>query len=430
MTDWAPTAALFRVTSLCGALALLAVLLRRPDLLFVLAPLAVAAAVALLRGRPGTPVATFTMSDEVPLEGADVLARVRVDGLSGGGIDAVTIAVPTSGWVRAAGAATQAAALLPHDGTADIEFPMRALRWGRHEVGPAVLTVTAADGMFRYAPVPLPAQLVRVLPLSERFEGAADVPQARGSVGVHRSRRPGEGSDLSGVRPFGVGDRLRRINWRVSLRTDQLHVNATLSERDAEVILLLDARYDAGASQGIDGRASGVDIGVRAAAALARFYLRLGDRVGLITQGEAVRALPPRAGRAQLFGLLDLLLDVLPPQVRVGEPELLPPYGVDPRSLIVLLTPLVGESVFVRAAALVRAGHPLVVLDILPADAAPLEQTEWTPLALRLWRLQRSTRMHRLGELGVPVVPWQGPGTLDAVLRDLSRVAGPPRGLR
>ena len=37
---------------------------------------------------------------------------------------------------------------------------------------------------------------------------------------------PGEGGELAGVRRFGPGDRLRRIDWRVSLRARQLHVAA------------------------------------------------------------------------------------------------------------------------------------------------------------------------------------------------------------
>jgi len=44
-----------------------------------------------------------------------------------------------------------------------------------------------------------------------------------------------------------------------------------------------------------------------------------------------------------------------------------------------------------------------------------------------LWRLQRATRLHRLAELGVPIVPWRGEGSLDLVLRDLARAGSAPR---
>lgn len=412
---------------------LLAVLLRRPDLLYVAAPLALAATIVLVRRPSEAPRATFTVSEEVPFEGADVQAQVTV--ACPDGVELVSIAVASRDWVRRPGRGTSAwpkAGASAWSGVCDsggiaVVLPLRALRWGRQTVGPAVVTATAAGGLLRYGPQVLPAATVRVLPLSERFDATADVPHARGALGVHRSRRPGEGSELSGIRPFGIGDRLRRINWRVSLRTGDLHVNATLSERDTEVVLVLDARYDAGVSQGIDGRASGLDVGVRATAAVARFYLQLGDRVGLVVHGEQVRSLRSGSGRGHVFRLLDTLLDVAAPQVRTGEPELVNPAGLDPRAMIVLLSPLVGESAFVRAAALVRSGHPVVVVDTLPADAGPAEETEWTALALRLWRLQRTDRIYRLGELGVPIVAWRGPGSLDAVLRVLARASAAPR---
>ncbi len=421
---WVPTAALFRAAALVGGLALLAVLLRRPDVLYLAAPIAVATAAGLGRRPAASPRAVLTVTDDVPLEGGTLQARVRA---LAPGADVVAIAVPVDGWVQPPGGRTGVVAGRPDANDAvHLGVPLTARRWGRHQVGPAIVTVTAAGGLWRWGPAPVPARTVRVLPLSERFVGAADVPQARGSVGVHRSVRPGAGSELSGIRAFSPGDRLRRINWRVSLRAGELHVNNTVAERDAEIVLFLDGRYDAGASGGVDGAASGIDTGVRATAALARFYLQLGDRVRLITQSDRIVALPPASGRAQLTRVLDALLDVRAPLVLTGEPAILDPAGLDPRALIILLSPLVGRTVFDRAAALTRSGHPLVVVDTLPADAAP-PATEWTDLALRVWRLQREARQHRLAELGVPIVAWQGGGSLDVVLRNLARAGSVPR---
>lgn len=395
-------------------------LLRRPDLLYLAAPLALGTAAGLFDGAPAEPSAELRLSHDVLNEGGELTARIRVDAP---GADLVSVVVAGGPWV--APPAGTARAYVLREGRTDV--PLVARRWGRHDIGATTVSALAAHGLLRWGPHPLTARPLRVLPRIEAFQGAATVPQARGAVGIHRSSRLGEGAELSGIRPFAAGDRLRRINWRVSLRTDQLHVNSTVTERDAEVVLLLDGRFDAGRSEGIDGLASGIDTTVRAAAALARFYLQLGDRVGLIAQGERVIVLPPAGGRLQLTRLLDSLLEVRPPMVGTGEPALLDPPGLDPRSLVVLLTPLVGRTVYDRAATLFRRGHPLVVVDTLPGDAAPAVNSEWTALALRLWRLQRATRMHRLAELGVPIVAWRGAGSLDAVLRTLSRAGSAPR---
>ena len=52
----------------------------------------------------------------------------------------------------------------------------------------------------------------------------------------------------------------------------------------------------------------------------------------------------------------------------------------------------------------------------------------WTETAYRLWRLERDNTVGALREHGVPVVPWAGAGSLDLVLRDVSRLAAGPRG--
>ena len=60
----------------------------------------------------------------------------------------------------------------------------------------------------------------------------------------------------------------------MSSRTGTLHVTSTWSDRDTHVVLLLDTEHDIGISEGIDGRASSLDIAVgRAAAAIAEHYL-------------------------------------------------------------------------------------------------------------------------------------------------------------
>lgn len=426
-----------------------AVWLRRPDLLVLAGPILLASLVALARRPPGPVTAVARLSEDVAPEGSILELTVRVHAP---GADVVAVAVRPGGWISPGpGVATAGWAGRPgRDGATAVTLALRARRWGRHVVADTKVDASAAGGLLRWPTSTLPELPVRVLPLQERFEGAAVVPQARGALGVHHSTRPGEGGELSGVRPYVPGDRLRRVNWRVSMRADTagtgaLYVNATAGERDAEVVLLLDARFDAGDGAGPgdadphgsavpdpDLGAGGLDVAVRAAASLARFYLHLGDRVGLTAHGQRLIHLPPRAGRGQLTRLLEGLLDVRPPPTRTREPRLAEPPGLDPRALVILLSPLAGRTVHASAAALARRGHPIVVVDTLPVGVRPNQQTPWTDLALRLWLLQRETRTQRLRELGVPVVAWQGAGSLDAVLRDLVRAgAGPrPGGLR
>ena len=51
------------------------------------------------------------------------------------------------------------------------------------------------------------------------------------------------------------GDRLRRISWRVSVRSRELHVTTSPAEEDSGVLLVVDALGDHGHSGGLDGEA-------------------------------------------------------------------------------------------------------------------------------------------------------------------------------
>ena len=115
------------------------------------------------------------------------------------------------------------------------------------------------------------------------------------------------------IRPFRAGDRLRRINWTRSARSNELQVNSTWADLDTHIALIVDATDDFGVSEGIDGLASSLDGAVRAAGAIAEHYAPRGERVSLSTFGTTdVTSLPPGTGRAQLRRILDTLARVRP----------------------------------------------------------------------------------------------------------------------
>nr|WP_238344850.1 DUF58 domain-containing protein [Actinopolymorpha cephalotaxi] len=254
------------------------------------------------------------------------------------------------------------------------------------------------------------------------------MPNAAGLVGVHRSRRFGEGGELAGIRQFAPGDRLRRIDWRASLRTGELHVAQTLSDRDAELVLVLDVLHEAGRSEGIDGAPSVLDTTVRAAAGIAQHYLGRGDRVRLLEYGGRNRALRVGSGRRHFVAALEWLL-----AIRAGEGPHDPSAGIFARqilpqqALLVVLTPLLDHRSVALLARLARSGRTVLAVDTLPDSARPDRENPWTPVAFGLWRLERRNTVAQLLEHGVPTVTWAGAGSLDQALRDVSRRAAAPR---
>src|SRR6266511_888825 len=222
--------------------------------------------------------------------------------------------------------------------------------------------------------------------------------------------------------------RLRRIDWRVTLRTRQLHVVATLSDRDAEVVLLLDVLSEAGRSGGIGGAASVLDTTVRAAATIAEHYLHRGDRVSLLEYGYRARRLPPASGRRQYLRVLEWLLDV-----RASGGEYEPSAGafgthlLSANALVVVLTPLLDLRSAAMIARLARSGRFVVAVDTLTSDVRVSRFGPWSAVAYQLWRLDGNNVTGNLRDKGVPVVSWAGAGSLDQVLRDISRLAAAPR---
>lgn len=415
---WRPTAALVRAVGLGAALMLAAVLLRRVDLAVIAAPLLLGAAVALA-GRPHAgPTLTLRVPSDALLEGgkAELVATVTCADR----IDVAAVEVPPSaGLAPDAGAVPVRAVPVGAGVPTPVSLPVRAARWGRHPVGPAVLRATAAQGLLSWPPVLTEVATVTTWPLRDGFAAPDTVPRAEGLVGGHRSRRPGEGGDINGVRPFAAGDRLRRVNWRVTGRTGVLHVTSTFSDRDTEVLLVLDGTQDLGRAPD-----NSLDTGVRAAAAVAEHYLRAGDRVGLVDLARPYRSVPARNGRAHLVRLLDVLIDARTSRSEIPGPSAAEVVGLAAAdALVVLLSPLATAASLDAVAALARSGRSVVAVDTLPDGLRPDPRGDFTELAFRIWMLRREADLARLAELGVPVVPWRGTGSLDDVLRDAGRLA-------
>lgn len=426
---WRPTAAYGRAVGAGAGLLLAAVLLRRADLVVLAAPLLLGAALALSARPAGPPAVTLAVPADALLEGGRATVTATVVAADAIDVAAVVLTVPT--WLDPVRGPAPPAVVVPVAAgrPVGVDFPLRSTRWGRRQVGPATLQASAAYGLLSWPPVATESAATTTWPLRAGFDASDTVPRAEGLVGGHRSRRPGEGSDVAGVRPFVPGDRLRRVNWRVTGRTGLLHVTSTYSDRDTEVLLCLDSGQDLGRSPD-----SSLDTGVRAAAAIAEHYLRAGDRVALVDLGQRYRPVPARNGRNHLVRLLDVLLDARPQGSTDGTPgsggrlsaaDVTALAAAD--ALVVLLSPLSTPGSLRAVAALARAGRSVVVVDTLPAGLRPDPRGDYTELAFRLWRLRRDTDLFRLGELGVPVVRWQGAGSLDLVLRDASRAARAPR---
>lgn len=425
---WVPARALGRSIVVTGLLLLAAVALGRVDLVVLAAPFALGTALALRRRPVDRPVVRIAAGGHLLAEGGELDATVSVGNRDVVAYDLVVVRAEISRWLGVHHGDRPYVAAVGRGDIADIALRGQALRWGRHAFGPVTAHAVACDGLLVSPVGRAPTRGVKVYPLTEPFDAAEAMPRAAGLVGGHRSRRPGEGGELAGVRVFGPGDRLRRVDWRVTLRTRQLHVAATLSDRDAEVVLLLDVLREAGRSGGVHGAASVLDTTVRAAAGIAEHYLHRGDRVAMLEYGFRARRLRPASGRRQYLTVLEWLLDTkASPTLYEPTGPLFGPHLLPANALVVVLTPLLDQRTPAMLARLARVGRFLIAVDTLPPGIEPPNPGAWVRVAERLWRLERENVIGALRENGVPVVAWAGAGSLDQVLRDVSRLATAPK---
>lgn len=417
---WQPSTALVRAglgsAALCGG----AVALGRPDLLVLAAPLLVHAVAAVV-GRPKiVPTAVTRVGTPFVREGDGTTVRVTVDGADE--VEHAVFALTPHRHVAARPATGLVGSTDPTRAPRrELGVAVAGLRWGQRRVGDGLVAGTAPWAGYQWGPVPVGGSALTVLPQPGLFDSRTASPHPIGLVGQHPARRRGDGSEFESIRPFQPGDRVRRVQWRVSLRTGNLHVTSTVAEEDSSVLLLVDSGVEVGRAGGVRGSASTLDVAVRASAAVAEHYLIRGDRVGLrVLGGTGRNAVHTAAGRRHLRRVLDTLARVVPGENRDLDPARMR-FDTPAGSIVLVFSPMLSQAPVLATTTLAARGLDVVVVDCLPEQVDLGEDDERLALAWRMRLLEREALLARVRGTGIPVVPWRGPGTLDEVLRRLGR---------
>ena len=421
---WRPTPALARAV-VVGAVAVVAAVVGAAPAVMVLgAPFILVACFGLLHRPDTTPVLDAELDQRWLHEGQGTTSRLLIRHAED--VEHVARAMAPTPYVALHPPTGLVAGLA--DDLPTLEVGPR--RWGKRVLGEEQVCLTTPWAGYRWGPVTVHGDAVRVLPQTRGFDSRSETPRPVGLVGVNRSPRLGAGIEFADIRPFRPGDRLRRISWRVSVRSRELHVTTSPAEEDSGVLLVVDALGDHGQSGGLDGAASSLDQSVRAAAAVADHHIRSGDRVGLRIVGGEGGLLGYGGGIRHLRALFDLLAGVRPGELPEGIVKRLQ-LRVIGGSVVFVFSPMLGPAIVTATASLVQRGLPVVVVDTLPPDASPRVPDGVDPrlvdLAWRMRRLERDQVLAGLAGLGCPVIAWRGAGTLDDVLRRLARRATVPQ---
>jgi uncharacterized protein (DUF58 family) len=246
------------------------------------------------------------------------------------------------------------------------------------------LTVTPVEPTpARPGPGPISEQLLRALDITvaRRMEGLL--------AGDYRSRLLGDGSELAQVRPYTPGDDVRQIDWNVTARTGEPHVRVQHAERVLVTWLVLDTSPSMQFGTADRRKA---DVAEGAAIAVGHVATRRGNRLGVVTFGDArPRSTPVRQGRRGLLGLLTALRDdAEEPEQRVGATSLGEAIRradalARQRSFVVLVSDFRGPDDWRRPLLQLAGRHDVVAVEIRD----PREQE--LPNAGELWLVDPET---------------------------------------
>jgi uncharacterized protein (DUF58 family) len=282
-----------------------------------------------------------------------------------------------------------------------------AEKWGRYPVV-ARVNVVARGGLLLGTGLADAAD-VFVFPLVSPQSTAIPRTELLNRLGTHLTRHIGPGVEYADVRRYVPGDQLRTVNWPVSARRGSLHVTERLTDRAADVVVLID-RYP----QPPGPATEATDRVVRGAVQVVQSALRGGDRAGVVALGDRhPRWLGADIGRRQFYRILDAVLTA-GDGFETTPGTLAPRAAVPSGAIVVAFSTLLDTEFALALIDLRKRGHTVVAVDVL--DGAPFEENR-DRLVARMWSLQRSFMYRDMGTIGVDVVSWRGDTTLDQAMQ-------------
>jgi uncharacterized protein (DUF58 family) len=295
-----------------------------------------------------------------------------------------------------------------------------AQRWGRYPIR-ATVDVVAHGGLLTGTGT-ADATEVTVFPLTPPKATALPQTELLDRLGTHLTRHIGSGVEYADIRTYVPGDQLRSVNWPVSARRGRLHVTQRLTDRSADVVVLVDS-YPQPAGPATDS----TERIVRGAAQVVQTALRNGDRAGIVALGgRQPRWLGVDIGQRQFYRVLDTVLGA-GAQFETTTGTLAPRAAIPPGAIVVAFSTLLDTEFALALINLRRRGHVVVAVDVLQGSPFGAKQDA---LVDRMWALQRSAMYRDIGTVGVDVVAWQSDRTLDQSMRSMPDRRRPRAGRR
>lgn len=268
-------------------------------------------------------------------------------------------------------------------------------------------------------------KMVSVYPVFEELRkfpaGRINVKPLQGSM---PSRSPGPGTEFFEIRDYIPTDEFRRINWKASARVGNLLSNEYEWERMADVYIILDStRSSMHFSTAY----------IKVCASIGDYFLRLGNRVGLVAIGKFWTWVRSGSGRKQLIRLVDNLIDERPDEpISFGFQADNTLRVVPQASTVIFLSPMRDRRIRELVESIVERRQRILAM-IPTSDANYLKTSPsdppWVSATKKLVRLERENASRFLKRMGVTTVEWDPKlplaMTMEVFGRWLGRVPAP-----
>lgn len=250
----------------------------------------------------------------------------------------------------------QAGGDCPGASTWTMEYQVFPIHRGRYTLGPIVWRVLGPLGLaWRQSSGPTgPVKVYPNLLAIRKYDVLLHRAQLQ-ELGMRNTRQWGSGTEFERLRDYTPDDEYRRINWPATARRHRPVAIDYETERNQNIVLLLDTGRLMAARLPPDERLDGrqgtaltrLDYAVNAGLLLAYAALQYDDRAALIAFNDHItRSVTAGRGRRHFLTLLEALYDLEPEAIEVDFANALAYTGTRAtrRSLIVLFTDIVPES--------------------------------------------------------------------------------------
>ena len=196
-------------------------------------------------------------------------------------------------------------------------------------------------------------------------------------IGLHKSPYHGFSVEFSEHRPYGVGDEVRHIDWKLWSKTNKYYIKQFEEETNLKANIILDQSNSmAYASAGT----SKFEYAKLLAASFSYILIKQQDAVGLALFSERINKLiPPRSVSSHLNILLSNMENAEPSdQTNIANALHYSAKGITKRGLVIVISDLMDDTskIINGLRHLRHKGHEVIVFHIIDQDEATFNFNE------------------------------------------------------